>query len=273
MLELEGLAGRDEQIVVRVERASGTTQRVADGRDPRVLVADARAASVVARYAALGVEHILLGIEHLAFLVAMRFLVRDRRALIRTITAFMLGHSVTRSRQRRSACCACRRHPPRRWSRSASSSRRARRSRRTASIRARHPDAASRARGGELRPAARPRFRGRAPRGRASRRRDRSGAPLVQRRGRGGADRHSCSRSCLRRVSSVAHRELGAPRAPHPRSGRRVLGDGARARDRDERRTEKARSSARALLGMCLGCTTPRAPSSRCSRGPIATTT
>jgi hydrogenase/urease accessory protein HupE len=50
---------------------------------------------VVASYAALGVEHILRGVDHLLFVLGLVLLVRGRREILWTITAFTLGHSVT----------------------------------------------------------------------------------------------------------------------------------------------------------------------------------
>jgi hydrogenase/urease accessory protein HupE len=52
---------------------------------------------VLADYAALGGEHILTGLDHLLFVWGLLLLVSTRRALIFTITAFTLGHSVTLS--------------------------------------------------------------------------------------------------------------------------------------------------------------------------------
>lgn len=51
--------------------------------------------TLAGRYLTLGVEHILLGIDHLAFVLGLFLLVRTRRALLWTITAFTAGHSVT----------------------------------------------------------------------------------------------------------------------------------------------------------------------------------
>jgi hydrogenase/urease accessory protein HupE len=46
-------------------------------------------------YVALGLEHILTGFDHLAFVVALTLLVRQKRTLIMTITAFTLAHSLS----------------------------------------------------------------------------------------------------------------------------------------------------------------------------------
>ena len=50
---------------------------------------------VVADYVRLGVEHILTGYDHLLFVVALTLLVRKRRALLATITAFTIAHSLS----------------------------------------------------------------------------------------------------------------------------------------------------------------------------------
>ena len=49
----------------------------------------------VIAYLELGVEHILLGVDHLLFVLGLLLMVRGRGALLATITAFTLGHSVT----------------------------------------------------------------------------------------------------------------------------------------------------------------------------------
>jgi hydrogenase/urease accessory protein HupE len=46
-------------------------------------------------YVALGVEHILTGFDHLLFVVALTLLVRQKRALVVTVTAFTLAHSLS----------------------------------------------------------------------------------------------------------------------------------------------------------------------------------
>lgn len=50
---------------------------------------------VLSDYGRLGVEHILLGFDHLCFVLALALLVKGRRRLVATITAFTLAHSVT----------------------------------------------------------------------------------------------------------------------------------------------------------------------------------
>lgn len=48
-------------------------------------------------YVRLGVEHILTGFDHLLFVIALTLLVDSRAALLATVTAFTLAHSLTLS--------------------------------------------------------------------------------------------------------------------------------------------------------------------------------
>ncbi len=60
-----------------------------------LLLTGAPAASVARRYLALGVEHILYGWDHVLFVAGLFLLVGTRRALVATITAFTVAHSLT----------------------------------------------------------------------------------------------------------------------------------------------------------------------------------
>lgn len=55
----------------------------------------ARAAPPAAAYFLLGVEHILTGVDHLLFVFGLLLLVGRSWALLKTITAFTIAHSVT----------------------------------------------------------------------------------------------------------------------------------------------------------------------------------
>jgi hydrogenase/urease accessory protein HupE len=87
MVEIEW---RDGARLLRIATASARTLTVYGGRGG---VASLR--PVVADYTRLGVEHILTGFDHLLFVVALTLLVRKRRALVMTITAFTVAHSLT----------------------------------------------------------------------------------------------------------------------------------------------------------------------------------
>jgi hydrogenase/urease accessory protein HupE len=65
-------------------------------RDPTAeVVARVDKADVAADYLGFGVEHLLTGWDHVLLVIALMFIAQTRRALIWTITAFTLGHSVT----------------------------------------------------------------------------------------------------------------------------------------------------------------------------------
>tara|TARA_R110001583_G_scaffold165447_4_gene318153 strand:+ start:4232 stop:5254 length:1023 start_codon:yes stop_codon:yes gene_type:complete len=63
---------------------------------PSFLVPEGRGVnSVFTRYIHIGIEHILVGTDHLFFVTALLLLASSWRALLKTVTAFTLGHSVT----------------------------------------------------------------------------------------------------------------------------------------------------------------------------------
>jgi len=99
-LEFPWLEGTMTRLMVDVEWLNGA-------RLLRIVTASARSLTiygstgagslrpVIADYVRLGVEHILTGYDHLLFVVALTLLVRKRRALLATITAFTLAHSLS----------------------------------------------------------------------------------------------------------------------------------------------------------------------------------
>ena len=94
-----GGASAEVDTIVRLYRRDGsrwTTVARAGGDDVTIPdIGSTHRLATVRRYLSLGVEHIALGIDHLLFLVALWLLVSDRRALLWTITAFTVGHSIT----------------------------------------------------------------------------------------------------------------------------------------------------------------------------------
>jgi hydrogenase/urease accessory protein HupE len=98
-LGLEGLDKHPVDIVVEIHFADGSDlSAVLAPGDPPLLIGDAdprSSAQLLADYLRLGVEHILLGIDHLLFVLGLVLLVRDRKTLIWTVTAFTLAHSIT----------------------------------------------------------------------------------------------------------------------------------------------------------------------------------
>lgn len=96
-ITVDGLSGTLTDVLVRLERADGSSQVLRLKPDaPSFTVEPAPGAlQVAATYTGLGVEHILLGIDHLLFVLALLILVDTFRRLVWTVTAFTLAHSIT----------------------------------------------------------------------------------------------------------------------------------------------------------------------------------
>jgi hydrogenase/urease accessory protein HupE len=96
-ITIDGLEATMTDVLVRIERADGTTQvaRLSPADPSFVVEATPSAMKVAGTYLGLGVEHILLGIDHLLFVLALLILVEGRRRLVGTITAFTVAHSLT----------------------------------------------------------------------------------------------------------------------------------------------------------------------------------
>jgi hydrogenase/urease accessory protein HupE len=98
-IEVKGLEAVRSDVLLRVTRADGSEVRAvlrAEAPDYR-LPRSQRPFDVATSYLALGVEHLLTGADHLLFLLGLMLLVKERRRLLATVTAFTLGHSVTLS--------------------------------------------------------------------------------------------------------------------------------------------------------------------------------
>lgn len=94
---IDGLNSTMTDVLARVERLDGTTQvaRLTPA-SPAFVVTDSESWTEVAvTYGVLGVEHILLGIDHLLFVLALLLIVPGMRALVATVTAFTVAHSLT----------------------------------------------------------------------------------------------------------------------------------------------------------------------------------
>ena len=96
---VDGLAMGKTDALVRVTLADGRiVQGVLRGGQPRLTIpAWPRPIDVLRSYATLGIEHTLTGPDHLLFVFGLLLLVASRALLVRTITAFTAGHSVTLS--------------------------------------------------------------------------------------------------------------------------------------------------------------------------------
>lgn len=97
-LAVAGLEATVTDVLVRLELADGRTltELLKPGR-PGFTVPAAGAAAVAVAYLSLGVEHILLGVDHLLFVLGLLLLLvgGGRWRLLRTLTAFTVGHSAS----------------------------------------------------------------------------------------------------------------------------------------------------------------------------------
>jgi hydrogenase/urease accessory protein HupE len=84
-------------VLARLVRLDGTVQleRILPARARFVVKSSPGPLEVVTTYSILGIEHILFGFDHLLFVLALILLVKGRRRLLFTITAFTAAHSLT----------------------------------------------------------------------------------------------------------------------------------------------------------------------------------
>jgi len=96
-LSIDGIAGGVTDVIVRVERADGTSQveRLLPQSPQFTVRAATGTAEVAWSYLILGVQHILGGVDHLLFVLALLLIVRGGKRIFATITAFTLAHSIT----------------------------------------------------------------------------------------------------------------------------------------------------------------------------------
>ncbi len=83
LLRIEGGDGRLHEQLLRPESASYTVPESGVG------------ASLWPQYLSLGFKHILIGLDHLLFVTGLLLLAGSWRQLLKTVTAFTVGHSVT----------------------------------------------------------------------------------------------------------------------------------------------------------------------------------
>jgi hydrogenase/urease accessory protein HupE len=92
-----GLQATITDVLVRTAMLDGTgATTLVRPSQPWVDIGGAAGRLTVARtYWTHGVEHILFGFDHLLFVLALMLIVRSRRVLVVTITAFTVAHSIT----------------------------------------------------------------------------------------------------------------------------------------------------------------------------------
>lgn len=99
IVEVSGISNFQPNVILRVLLLDGRKyQVVLNSLSPRFVVPEHPQVSIVFKnYLILGVGHILTGWDHLLFVLGLVLLVKGRRSLLWTITAFTVGHSVTLS--------------------------------------------------------------------------------------------------------------------------------------------------------------------------------
>lgn len=96
-IEFIGLQTTITDVLVRTETSNGvkTTMLVRPTTPYVEIAAEESWLSVTRVYVVHGIEHILGGYDHLLFVFALVLIVKNRRRLVATITAFTAAHSIT----------------------------------------------------------------------------------------------------------------------------------------------------------------------------------
>jgi len=96
-IRIDGLDQTSTDVLVRFDFTDGTVEsrRLTPGDSSFTVPAIPSRFEVVRTYLVLGFKHILEGIDHLMFILALLILVKGKRRLVMTVTAFTLAHSLT----------------------------------------------------------------------------------------------------------------------------------------------------------------------------------
>jgi hydrogenase/urease accessory protein HupE len=96
-ITIDGLKNTITDVLVKIVFADGTNiTKIIRPSDPSFVINKFQQSALpVLDYLRLGIEHILFGIDHLLFVLALILIVKGKRRLLKTITAFTLAHSLT----------------------------------------------------------------------------------------------------------------------------------------------------------------------------------
>ena len=96
-IDFPGLQLTITDVLVRVELLDGRSWTVvARPAQPWIEIAQSRGTAATAlAFFTQGVEHILLGVDHLLFVLGLLLIMRTPWALVKTVTAFTVAHSIT----------------------------------------------------------------------------------------------------------------------------------------------------------------------------------
>ena len=93
-IRIMGLTASHTDVLVRVERLNGEAgNHVLRADNPELDLTQASAPAF--DYFIIGVEHLVFGIDHVLFVIGLFLFIREPIALIKTITAFTVAHSIT----------------------------------------------------------------------------------------------------------------------------------------------------------------------------------
>jgi hypothetical protein len=96
-VHISGLSSTLTDVLVRLARLDGTTHvtRLTPTAPSFVVEAVPGRLQVAATYLQLGIEHIVFGVDHLLFLLGLLLIVKDRWTLVKTVSSFTAGHSIS----------------------------------------------------------------------------------------------------------------------------------------------------------------------------------
>jgi hydrogenase/urease accessory protein HupE len=96
-IEFVGLEATITDVLVRVAPSdgAGSSTLVRPARPWVEIAAVSGPLAVMRAYLTHGIEHILFGFDHLLFVLGLVLIVRSRRVLLWTVTAFTVAHSIT----------------------------------------------------------------------------------------------------------------------------------------------------------------------------------
>lgn len=96
-ITIEGLQDTITDVFIRIRLQDGRgVDTIVRPEEPRFRIAlQANAPTAMPAFLLLGFEHILTGPDHLLFVLGLLLIVRDRWALLKTVSAFTLAHSLT----------------------------------------------------------------------------------------------------------------------------------------------------------------------------------
>ncbi len=98
-IAIDGLPGSATEVLLRWKTGGGDWQtqviRPAEPRTTLAATAGPGPTPALPVYLGLGIEHILRGPDHLLFVLGLLLIVRGRRRLLKTVTAFTVAHSLT----------------------------------------------------------------------------------------------------------------------------------------------------------------------------------